>query len=790
MKAAFRRTLLALQFLCLIAAAGTAAQEPSAALEEVVVTAQKRTESLQDVPVSVSALSSSEVEGLRLRQASDIAAVIPNLQATNTIGDGVPIFSLRGISMSDFSLNQLSPVAVYVDEVYKGNPALQGVQMYDLERVEVLRGPQGTLYGKNTTGGAVNFITRKPSMETGGHISVAAGNFSRREVDAAFETALVEDVLGLRIAGTWSEADGWFENRQAGVDDGNAVDQYGVRATFLWQPTDAVEITLRAATSREDAVNYGIQPFNISPEGVGAGLYGLYSLLGASSQTDYTRDGIDFFEFDSDQDERREAENDSFALTIKWDLSDTLTLTSITSWDEGELLNPEDADGSPLIVVRPSYFGDAEQFAQDLRLTSDTGTRFDFIAGVYLSDEEVFNTTTIGFWQDLDLNADGVLDFADCLDPLFTSLGLGPATPAGAVVEGILNGFGTSLADFVPAGCQLQNEFQQDRSSLAGYFDARLDLSDTTSIRFGLRHTTDETELRGFSARVLGNDSIPLLNTIPGDLVDPFAVVPDDSFEDQEWSGKIGLDFTLESGTLLYGLYSRGYRSGAYNAQALLDPAELTRVEPEIVNSFEVGFKSELLDGRMRLNGAAFHYDYENQQFLNVDTTTLAQTLINIDESTVTGLELETTVLVTDALTMRAGLGIIDSEVDKGVLSGVDLAGNELLLAPGINFNVSADWTVFDHSLGSLSVLADGSYLDDHYFEIFNVDRLKQEAYWLWNGRLQFDSAEGTWAVAAWGKNLFDEEYRTSAIDLSDFGYDYSHIGAPRTYGVEFMYRF
>ena len=148
MKAAFVKVCLAGLSLSLIATAVAAAQESSVGLEEVVVTAQKRTESLQDVPVSVSALSSSELEGLRLRQASDIAAVVPNLQATNTLGDGVPIFSLRGISMSDFSLNQLSPVAVYVDEVYKGNPALQGVQLYDLERVEVLRGPQGTLYGK------------------------------------------------------------------------------------------------------------------------------------------------------------------------------------------------------------------------------------------------------------------------------------------------------------------------------------------------------------------------------------------------------------------------------------------------------------------------------------------------------------------------------------------------------------------------------------------------------------------------------------------------------------------
>jgi iron complex outermembrane receptor protein len=192
----------------------------------------------------------------------------------------------------------------------------------------------------------------------------------------------------------------------------------------------------------------------------------------------------------------------------------------------------------------------------------------------------------------------------------------------------------------------------------------------------------------------------------------------------------------------------------------------------------------------MRLNGAAFYYDYEDQQFLNVDAATTAQTLINIDESEVTGMELELTALPTDNLTLRAGLGVLDSEVKSGSLSGINLSGNELLLAPGVNFNMSANWTVLTTGSGSLSLLADTSYMGDHYFEIFNIDRLEQEAYWLWNGRVQFDSASENWAVAVWGKNLADEEYRTSVIDLATFGFDYSHIGAPRTFGAEFTYRF
>jgi iron complex outermembrane receptor protein len=223
------------------------------ALEEVVITAQKRTESLQDVPVSVSALSTADLEGLKLRDSGEIAAQIPNLQMINTAGDGFPIFSLRGVAMSDYSFNQSSPVASYVDEVYKGNPAIQGVQVFDLERIEVLRGPQGTLYGKNSTGGAVNFITKMPSFDRSGYIRIGAGDYDRKEAHGAFETPLIDDVLAIRLAGTWIEQNGWFENKLAGIDDGNAVDEYGLRASVLWQPNDDLQLILRASTGEQNA---------------------------------------------------------------------------------------------------------------------------------------------------------------------------------------------------------------------------------------------------------------------------------------------------------------------------------------------------------------------------------------------------------------------------------------------------------------------------------------------------------------------------------------------------------
>ncbi len=211
--------------------------EDSGGLQEVVVTAQKRAENLQKVPVSVTALTAAQLGSVKLDDSSSIVTHIPNLQVNGIIGEAAPVFSLRGISMFDYSLNQSSPVAGYVDEVSKGNFAIFGVEIFDLERVEVLRGPQGTLYGKNTTGGAINFIMRKPGFDTGGYLTAGFGNYSRQEAQGAFQTALVEDKLAARFAFTYTKADGWFKGVNDSPDMG-AVDQYGARLSLLYKANE------------------------------------------------------------------------------------------------------------------------------------------------------------------------------------------------------------------------------------------------------------------------------------------------------------------------------------------------------------------------------------------------------------------------------------------------------------------------------------------------------------------------------------------------------------------------
>ncbi len=198
--------------------------------------------------------------------------------ATSTVqGAGTPVFGLRGVSMNDWSFNQTGPVAVYLDEGYKGNPSLLAVPFFDLERVEVLRGPQGTLYGKNTTGGAVNFITRQPTMENAGTVTVGAGNYGLSDVEAAFN-AVLSDVLAVRLAGTYAQQDGWLKNVTPGIDDGNSIDEHGVRLSVLWRPQDNLDVLLRASSAQSD-------PITFSPKMAAEaqpsffGIYGLSTLL-------------------------------------------------------------------------------------------------------------------------------------------------------------------------------------------------------------------------------------------------------------------------------------------------------------------------------------------------------------------------------------------------------------------------------------------------------------------------------------------------------------------------------
>jgi iron complex outermembrane recepter protein len=690
---------------------------------EIIVTATKRSESLQSVPISVSVIGGDVLQKGRVTQVDELVTRVANLQLTSIVGDNTPIFALRGVSMSDYSLNQASPVATYYDEVYKGNFAFLGVSMYDLERVEVLRGPQGTLYGKNTTGGAVNLISRTAKLgETEGYFNLGYGNYNRVDVNGAVNVALGEKAA-LRVAGTFARADGWFDNVVPGKADLAGVNEWGLRSTLAAEPADGFRIALRVAASRQSPTNYGIYA---QPEAV-------------------NRPGLGPRQIAANIDDRRLAETFSAALTMNYDLSDKLTLTSITSYDYGTLSFYEDTDGTAGQLLEIPYFDRARQFAQDLRLASDTGGPFDFILGLYYNREKVFNETTFEIGKDID--SDGL-----------------PGITANDCAVGL------------PLGCLFRNSFDQVKNSYAVYVDASYKLADNLILRGGLRYTHDNGEQRDIESNALGVDETLIANLIPPTTL---------KYKQDNLSGKIGIDYKFSDGDLLYASFSRGYRAPSFNAQAFFDPSELTIARPEEVTSYEVGAKTQFMDRKITLNLAGFYYDYKNQQFINVDPGTGAQTLLNIPKSRIFGGEMDLTIRPSRDFSIQAALGLLSTRIEQGSVSGRNVVGNRLSNAPSVTANVSVDWTLLDGNAGKFSVHPTLAWQSSQFFEVVNVPRLRQNGYAILAGRIDWESANGKFSVSVWGKNLTNKFYFTSRVDLlAGFGFDYNHIGAPRTFGV------
>ncbi|MFM5914661.1 MAG: TonB-dependent receptor [Chakrabartia godavariana] len=696
---------------------------------DIVVTANKRAERLQDVPIAVSALSGEGLAASHVTQSEDIAQTVPNLQMNTTVGDNTPIFSLRGVSMYDYSLNQSSPVATYYDEVYKGSFALLGATMFDIDRIEILRGPQGTLYGKNTTGGAINIVTNTAKLgETGGTASFGYGNYNRVDARGAVNLPL-GDKAALRVAGTFSRADGWLDNQTPGKPDLNSVREFAVRGSLLVEPADGTSFVLRVTHSYQNPRNYGIYAEPLATNRAGLSTYQIRSNL---------------------SDIRRMARTTAVSLSGNVEISDALKLTSITSYDKGKLFLFEDTDGQDVRVFEVSYDADARQWTQDVRLTSDYAGPFNFILGGYFSHEKVFNSNATYIFADTDY--DGV-----------------PGITGGDCAAGF------------PLGCVFTNRFDQKKESAALYGDASLKATGALTFRAGLRYTRDT----GSQANLTS-----VATALNGDVVSTPIPRTDLEYETNNVSGKFGLDYRLSADVLAYATFSRGYRSPSFNAQAFFAPAEAGSAASETINAYELGLKSELADRSAVLNLAAFYYDYHNQQFISVDPATAAANLINIPKSRIYGAEAELSWEANDTLTLHSGIGLLNSKVQRGVISGIDIAGKELPSAPSFSMTGGVDLNLLDSAQGKLVLSGSGSYASGQYFEIMNVSRLKQGGYAIFNAHLDWESADGRWNASLWGRNLGRKFYTTAGIDLSGFGFDYKQWGTPRTYGVTVGTRF
>lgn len=703
-------------------------KEGSSEINEIIVSAQKREQSLLEVPISETVLGADALQKARIDTGAQIARQTPNLRVSLLGNESQPKFSLRGVSTATFNLNAISPVGVFYDEVYVGASYQGGAQLFDIERIEVLRGPQGTLFGKNTTGGAINFISKKPSFEQEGYITAGVGSNSYTNYSGAIEVPLVDDRLSARLAFTGAHSDGYIENQNPAGRDLSSIDRQAFRLSLGYQDDNGLEATLRLFQNEENpdaigAIVYGTFPGNVNSLGINPRINPLTQQPLANDETFTDRSGI------------LEVRGKGANLTIEKDFG-AVSLTSISSYLEGSFLNLADADGSYAPLLHIDFGAEDEEYSQDLRLTSNNDGPFNWILGLYY------------YTNDIDVDT----------------------------VYRILEGIEVAPGLF---GGTLNQRYSQTRESYAGYGDFTYELSDIFTLYGGLRFTDDEGTMENF--RVASNSPFILGPGIP--------LQPDITYNDSEPTGRVGLKAQLNDDMMIYGQFVYGYRSSDINGGALTAATDLTIADPETLKSYEIGLKSRWLDNRVMLNASAFYYDFTDQQFIDVVSIT-DQKLVNAGSSSITGLEIETIFQITDNFRMSLGLGLLDSEYDELVLSGQDLSGNELIEAPGYTFNFAADYSLPLEDAGMLDFHMDGTAVDSQYFSATNDESFLVDSFFEMGAQITYRSPSDRFSVSLYGKNLTDNDEPGGLQQDPGNGISFTTVPYPRRYGAEVSYRF
>jgi outer membrane receptor protein involved in Fe transport len=711
-----------------------AASQPQGALQSVIVTAQKRSQNAQQVGVAVSTLSGDELTARGVRKVNSLQNEVPSLEVEPAFGGGQAQFRLRGVGFQDYATNNAGAVTVYVDEVALPLPVQTQGLLFDLDRVEVLRGPQGTLYGRNTTGGAVNFITRGPTARFEGGAMVGLGSFGAREAEG-FVSGPLSDSLRGRIAISTQRGGAWQRNRVTGEKLGDK-DIVGVRGQLELLASRDLRVLLSLNHGTDKSEGQGLYAFVTQPA---VPAYPVPKpALPADTDIRNTGWGFDpaFLAATGNAAGAKPGRDNSAsgaALTVNWDLGD-LRLTSITASDRFRRKELADYDATSLPLAETFFASRSRNLSQELRIASNQkDASVNWLAGLYFADEKLDEA----YWSS------------------FTG-SFGFPTVRTAYTQKVRTG------------------------SVFGQGDMRL--APDLKLVLGLRQERERRERENFVTESLAPAIV-------------FTGPTSGSFSNNQTSGKAALEYQASKEMLAYGSISRGIKSGGFTAYNTFNAAALTPFKPEVLIAYELGMKSDP-SPQLRFNAAVFHYNYRNQQILDaiVDPGTGATvgTITNAPKSQIQGIELDVAYKPSPALTLTGFLGYKDGEFKEYVarLPAADLKGQSLYF-PRLSYGLGATYRGAIGGWGFVAQ-ADASFHDKGRTFLNRINPAYDFAtpsYWLANARVEFAPLDAKWVATVYARNLFNENYDLTR-NFFDLPLPVAAAGAPRSVGVQVKFDF
>lgn len=788
-------------FIATFAAVPLAAQEPpqgaaqSANEEpEIVVTATRREGSLQDAPLAISAYGEQVLKDRSIASVEEVGAIAPGVQIARYQGD-TSIY-IRGIGTPTIIAGNDSSTAAYLNGTFLSRAAAVGPAFFDVERIEVLRGPQGTLYGRNATGGAVNIVTRRPTDTLEGDARLTVGNFDLVRFSGGLGGP-ISDGLRARIAFQAEDRDGFAtlirpDNSTQDADDARNI---AARLTIEADLGPDAILTLSGDYFRADdranvfhfaSSGYAQEVPNWSQSREGQQTFPYFAIKNAGRVT--PRKSRDLF---ADVPYFNEVEVWGITGQIDWDIGD-YGLQLLSSYRETTTSSQNEFDLSDSFNTRVGRAEDHWQFTADVQLSSPAGDAFSWVAGAsYFREDNIIDNDVFGdFWEPILIQ--GLTDLQ---------------------TAGVLPRFPVVLPQ-TTACCNLQLSGQQQTEAFAVFADAELALSDRLTLRAGGRYAREQRDGAQRFELLIDPDVrfAPVVAFFPDAVTDVrgqavpdpfgFVVAPVNgptSFN--AFTPKVGLDFKPSDDVLVYATIQRGFKSGGYN----IGSSQLDAFEPEKIWSYEVGLKGSFIDGAVDINAAAFFYDYTNLQAQ--DSVANQPIIRNVGQAEVLGFEVESLARLGGGFQIEANATYLDATFTQGELTESlrpaplnqppgslvrDLDGLRLPRAPEWKLGGALQWK--GSAANGAEILARLSYVwqSEIFFTVFNIDAASEPSYGLLDARLAYTAADGRWSVAAFGKNLTNETYFTNQILTGTvYGAEFvGPLGPPRTYGVELAYRF